>query len=208
MNGRGGGRDADQSHWIERLQENHPEQPAALRELREILLRGLRSALLRRGADEAFCEDVAQEAIIQILKKLDTFEGRSKFTTWAISIGIRMGIGQMRRKYFKDVSLDAVVGSGEFRFDVAEVAGTDPTDFAFRKTILEKLQELIDNELTDKQRTVVRALLGGMPVEEIARRTDSNRNAIYKLFHDGRQRLKRGFEAANFSATEIQAAFS
>lgn len=74
--------------------------------------------------------------------------------------------------------------------------------------ILKKLSELIENQLTDKQRTVVRALLGGMPVEEIARRTDSNRNAVYKLFHDAKQRLKSGFESSDFSLSDIESVFA
>ena len=62
--------------------------------------------------------------------------------------------------------------------------------------------------IRDRQRTVVRALLGGMPVEEIASRTDSNRNAVFKLFHDARQRLKKGFLAANFSESDMMNALS
>ncbi len=33
--------------------------------------------------------------------------------------------------------------------------------------------------------------LGDMPLEEVARRMGTNRNALYKLIHDARVRLKR-----------------
>ncbi len=46
-------------------------------------------------------------------------------------------------------------------------------------------------------------MLEGLPVEEIADRLNSNRNAIYKLIHDARMRLKEGFQAAGVSADEI-----
>ena len=196
------------SIWLERLRVDSPDQPEAIGELREILVKGLRSAFLPRGKDETFCEDVAQEALLKVLKSLDSFEGRSKFTTWAISISIRTGISQLRRKHFKDVSLDAISGGGDLSFDVADVAAGDPQQQAAKKSMLSTLSELIDGELTEKQRVVVRSLLGGMPVEEIASRTGSNRNAVYKMFHDARKRLKTGFESAGHSADEVLAVFS
>ncbi len=189
------------------LDADHPEREQAVEELRAYLVRGLKAALASKGATAEFCEDIAQDSIIKILDKKDTFEGRSKFTTWAMSIAIRTGISAFRRRHFKDVSLDAVTEDG-LKFDPADLTQGSPEDGLDREAILQKLQELIENELTEKQRTVVRALLGGMPVEEIASRTDSNRNAVYKLFHDARQRLKKGFLSANFSESDLMHAIS
>lgn len=193
--------------WVDRLDPDHPEREQAVEELRAYLVRGLRAALTPRGASNEFCEDIAHDSIIKILDKKSTFEGRSKFTTWAMSISIRTGISAFRRRHFQDVSLDAITDGG-LKFDPADMAQGNPEDGMDREAILKKLQELIESELTDKQRTVVRALLGGMPVEEIASRTDSNRNAVYKLFHDARQRLKKGFLAANFSESDMMNALS
>jgi RNA polymerase sigma-70 factor (ECF subfamily) len=196
------------SKWLEQLSPGNPQQHEAIGQLREVLVKGLKAAFLPRGKDETFCEDVAQESLLKILKALDTFEGRSKFTTWAISIAIRTGISQLRRKHFKDVSLEAISAGGDMSFDVADVAEADPQQQAVRKSMLDVLSNLIDHELTEKQRVVVRSLLGGMPVEEIADRTGSNRNAVYKMFHDARQRLKAGFESAGHSADDVLAVFS
>jgi RNA polymerase sigma-70 factor (ECF subfamily) len=46
-----------------------------------------------------------------------------------------------------------------------------------------------------------------MPLEEVARRMGTNRNALYKLLHDARQRLKRKMEAEGLSSEEILSAF-
>jgi RNA polymerase sigma-70 factor (ECF subfamily) len=67
---------------------------------------------------------------------------------------------------------------------------------------------LIQNGLTAKQRDALLAELRGMPQDEIARHLGSNRNALYKLTHDARNRLKRGLEAAGFTAEDISAAFT
>ena len=64
---------------------------------------------------------------------------------------------------------------------------------------------VIERELTEKQRTALLAELKGMPLEEIGRRLGSNRNAVYKLTHDARKRLKKHLEAAGYSAADLQA---
>ena len=200
----------DQMVWVEKLGNDNEktERDAAIAELRTILLRGLRGAFFKRGQDEAFCEDVCQESIIRILKNLDSFEGRSKFTTWALSIAIRVGISDLRRRHHKDVSLDAITNNNDMSFDLAVTEDAPSGSDIDKQAMLKTLADLIENQLTDKQRLVVRALLGGMPVEEIASRTDSNRNAVYKLFHDAKLRLKKGFEAQNYTTADIQSIFA
>ncbi len=200
----------DQILWVESLKRpsGDEQREKAVSELREVVLRGLRGAFFKRGQDEAFCEDVCQDSIIKILKNIDSFEGRSKFTTWAISIAIRSGISQLRKRHFKDVSLDAITNNDDMRIEIAVAEESDPSRGIDKEDLLKTLAELIEGELTDKQRTVVRALLGGMPVEEIASRTESNRNAVYKLFHDAKLRLKKGFESKNYSMADIEGIFA
>lgn len=196
----------DQIAWVDNLR-NEVTRDAALNELRAIVLRGLKGAFLKRGQDEAFCEDICQESLIRIMKNLDSFEGRSKFTTWAISIAIRAGISELRRRHHRNVSLDAITNHDDMKIDLAVADEGVVGGEIDKKAVLQTLSDLIENELTDKQRTVVRALLGGMPVEEIASRTDSNRNAVYKLFHDAKLRLKKGFESRDFSMSDLEGIF-
>ncbi len=193
--------------WVEKLKsESHREE--AVGKLRVILMGGLKGAFFRRGQNDAFCEDVCQESLIRVMKNIDSFEGRSKFTTWAISIAIRVGISELRRRHHKDVSLDAITSGNDMKIELAITEDDVSGNAIDQRAILETLSNLIENQLTEKQRTVVRALLGGMPVEEIARRTNSNRNAVYKLFHDAKQRLKSGFENSNFSLSDIESVFA
>jgi len=66
------------------------------------------------------------------------------------------------------------------------------------------LAELIRNELTDLQRrALVAVVLREMPIEEVARRMDTNRNALYKLLHDARQRLKARLESQGVSVDDV-----
>jgi RNA polymerase sigma-70 factor (ECF subfamily) len=50
-------------------------------------------------------------------------------------------------------------------------------------------------------------ILEGMPISEVASRLGTNQNALYKVLHDARRRLKRRMEAAGLSSKEVLAAF-
>ncbi len=192
----------DQDGWVDRLR--HPtQQPEALEQLRALLLRGLRRAFASKAGDDAFLEDIAQDALVRILDRLDQFEGRSQFTTWAMAVAVRLATSQLRRKHTQDISLDGLTGSNSLKIEFADNSAEKPSAGIERTSLLGKLQELIDECLTDRQRWAIEALLNGVPVEEIARRTDSNPNAVYKLVHDARTRLKQGFEQAGYTADDL-----
>jgi RNA polymerase sigma-70 factor (ECF subfamily) len=52
------------------------------------------------------------------------------------------------------------------------------------------------------------AALGGMPLEAVADRMNTNRNALYKLPHDARKRLKKRMSAEMLSTQDVLSAFS
>ncbi len=70
------------------------------------------------------------------------------------------------------------------------------------------VQRLIEEELTELQRTAMMAIMqGGMPLQEVAERLGTNRNALYKLLHDGRQRLKKRMLSEGVTPQELLALF-
>ena len=196
----------ENDNWVSRLKDTGDARDEAITELRSVLMRGLSATCRNRYGNKVQAEDVIQETLLKVLDKLDTFEGRSKFTTWALTIAVRIAISEMRRKHFKDVSMTSLLGEG-MQFDPA--AADEPlSDEGEKRSILEKLKELIATTLTDKQRDAVLALLNGMPVEIFAEKTGSNRNAVYKLVHDARVKLRQGFEQAGYRAEDINSVFA
>jgi RNA polymerase sigma-70 factor (ECF subfamily) len=162
----------------------------------------------RAGANDAFLEDVVQDALVRILERLPQFEGRSRFLTWAMAVAIRVAMSALRRRKWGDVSLDEVVADADLTPVWVVNDGIGPHAQSEREAILAVLREVIRNGLTTKQREALLAALQGMPLDEIVRQLGSNRNALYKLTHDARKRLKRGLEAAGFTAEDIGAAFA
>lgn len=190
--------------WTQRLSSEGSNRDEAISQLREILVRGLRKSLRNRGVDDAFVEDIVQDALLRILASLDTFEGRSRFTTWAMAIAVRTAIGEMRRRHFKDVSLEQIVGENGLSLELEDTDTVSTADQMDKQALYDELRRRIETELTQRQQTVIHALLGGMPVETIADRMGTNRNAVYKMMHDARMKLKKAFESSGVSGEEIQ----
>jgi RNA polymerase sigma-70 factor, ECF subfamily len=201
--------DRDNETWLAHLGGKGALQQAALSDLRDGLLRGLRRVLSRRpGTGDEFLEDVVQDSLVRILERLPQFEGRSRFLTWAMSVAIHVAMSELRARRWKDVSLDELAAGGDRTPGRAIVDKPAPEAPWQREAILAAMHEVIRTDLTEKQRSALLAELRGMPQDAIARHLGSNRNAIYKLTHDARKRLKRGLEAAGFTAEDIGAAFA
>ena len=189
-----------------------PEQEEALADLRALLVRGLRYAMASRPAvTEADVEDFVQEALLKILAGLDTFRGESRFTTWAQKIAVHVAFTELRRRRWKDVSLEDLTAPYS-EGDVASIVLTDadfsPDQQVTQQTLVEMVQRLIAEELTERQsQAMIAAVIGGMPLVELARRMGTNRNALYKLLHDARQRLQKRMLALGLSPQDVLAAF-
>jgi RNA polymerase sigma-70 factor, ECF subfamily len=194
--------DRDNQQWMEALRVDGPQRDAALSDLRGLLLVGLKTALKSRPDFlESIFEDVVHEALIRILRSLDQFQHRSRFVTWATAIAIRVAFTELRKRKWRDVSLEKLVADAGFQ-PASDGAGSPQ-----RRELLEAMHQVIARDLTEKQRTVLLAEIKGMAQVEIAQQLGSNLNAIYKMSHDARRRLKRGLEQAGFTTQEFVNAF-
>jgi RNA polymerase sigma-70 factor, ECF subfamily len=172
-------------------------------------VRGLRAAMRGRmgGADRSV-EDFVQEALLKILGNLDSFRGESRFTVWAHKICVRTAFAEMRRSRWRDVSLEDVID----RQGEGALASSDPIMDPERATaksiMLADFRRYMEEDLTEKQRVALLASLGGMPLDAIADRMDTNRNALYKLLYDARKRLKRRMQAERLSVEDVLGVFT
>ncbi len=202
--------------WLSDLGHPGPAREAALADLRAQVLAGLPRALspFLSPADprfEALAEETAQETLLRVLDRLHTFEGRSQFSTWVYKIALRIALSELRRQKWRDVSLDDLLEEKDdqpahTRLEAGP--GVSPERAAERADMLRRVERIIQEELTPHQRTaLIAASTGGMPLEEVARRMGMQRNALYKLLHDGRLRLKRRLEREGLTAGEVMAMF-
>ncbi len=195
--------------WLVHLNSEGSDRQVALSDLRKALLGSLHVASRKWTlADDAFLDDAVQDSLIRILERLPQFEGRSQFLTWATSIAIRVALNELRHRRWKDVSLDEVIADTDLTLERANDDGYGPGVQHEQKTIIDKMYDVIQNDLTEKQRKVLFSRLENMPCSEIARHLGCNLSAVNKMLHDARKRLRYGLEAAGYKVTDIQAIFA
>jgi RNA polymerase sigma-70 factor (ECF subfamily) len=201
--------------WLTDLRHPGQAREAALNDLRIIVQKGLPYALSRWLSPtlpqfNALVEEVTQETLLRVLDQLDTFEGRSQFTTWVHKIAVRIALTELRRKRWRDSSLDELIENEDIPPPPGLLADSQagPETSAERMDILARVRRIIEEELTDRQRQAL-VLLGvqDTPMEEAARKLKTNRNALYKLLHDARLRLKSRLAAEDLTAHEVLALF-
>jgi RNA polymerase sigma-70 factor (ECF subfamily) len=204
--------------WLSELRSTGQTRSGAIDNLRLRLERGLfyylnndRSDLADRSSEELqqMAQDFVQDALLKILDSLDSFRGESRFTTWAAKIASRVAISELRRVRYKDYSLNELTAGGDLMPGITSLAfdstaSPRPEDLTERQEVVNILAQAVGEALTERQRTALTAyVLDGVPIEEIARRMGSNRNAMYKLVHDARLKLKNYMEARGLSLEYI-----
>ena len=208
--------------WLKDLRSSGAAQEAAIADLRDLLLRTVLFFFSRNLGDFErlaraeilqLAEDCAQDALVAIMNHLSDFRGDSKFTTWAYKFGINIALMTARRERWKDISLDQLSFADDsshtewvMRDKLSSLA---PDQSAIQDEVRESIREVIEQELTDKQRRVlIMMVFNEVPMDEVARRLDTNRNAIYKMLHDARRKLKNRLQARGFEVGEILALFT
>ncbi len=202
-------RQRNNESWLAGLRSADPTvQGSAVVDLRDFIRRALGKSLGGRGVDDAALEDFSQEASMRVLEKIDTFRGESKFTTWALSISLRVAFTELRRRRWKDVSLEELRTETLTEAPSWQEPALSPRTAAHRNQVVEAMYRVINHELTQRQRTVVLAELNGIPAVVIEEQLGTNRNALYKLLHDARKRMLRGLSEAGITAEEVREAFA
>jgi RNA polymerase sigma-70 factor, ECF subfamily len=200
--------------WIADLRAGGDQQAQALEDLRAIILRGLPYAIAGRldpssPESKALAEEVVQETLLRVLDNLDSFEGRSQFTTWAHKIAVRAALTELRRVRWREVPLPEMgMNDGEDNsYRELPDDQASPEDQVDRKDMMMRINRLIMEELTEKQRKALTAIMEGFPLEEAAQRLGMNRNALYKLMHDARLRLKKRLAQEGFTPQQVLSVF-
>lgn len=94
---------ASDAELIARAQRGDEEAFAALFEVHK---RRVYSLCLRMTGDTAEAEDLAQEAFLQLFRKIATFRGESAFSTWLHRLVVNVVLMHLRKKGLQQVSLD------------------------------------------------------------------------------------------------------
>jgi RNA polymerase sigma-70 factor (ECF subfamily) len=191
--------------WHLDLRTDGARREEAVERLQGLLLRAARFEVFRRRGSlpqlsavelDELAQDAADDAAVSVLRRLGDFRGESSFRTWVYKFALLEASVKVRRRAWRDreVTLEPE------QWESLAHAGPGPDDDAENAALLEVVRDGIRTALTPRQRQVlVAAVLEGVPIDVLAERLDSNRNAVYKVLHDARRRLREHVAAAGFT---------
>ena len=208
--------------WLQGLNARGAAQEQAIDDLQDLLLRAVlytfnrnlsELSSLARDDTLRLAEDCAQDALIAIMNHLSDFRGDSKFTTWAYKFAINIALTAARRERWRGVSLDQLSSSEDSilfeRTILDKSPGPTLDQSVMRDETREIIQKVIERDLTEKQRRVlILMVFNEVPMDEVVRELNTNRNAVYKLLHDARRKLKSELQSHGFDIGETLTLFS
>src|SRR5215216_2937942 len=204
--------DDESRAWLRDLRAEGRTRDDAVQRLHELLLRAARFECARRrpalphlrGNDvDDIANQAADDALVSILARLDTFRGASRFTTWAYKFALLEAAVKLRRRAWqgREVPLEPETWS------LFSSAGMEPGESVQQSELLDTLQGAIADVLTPHQRRVLVALaLNGVPIDVLAERLNTTRGALYKTLHDARRKLRGHLEELGLSLETLEEA--
>jgi RNA polymerase sigma-70 factor (ECF subfamily) len=194
--------DADSRQWVEQLRVGHPRHHETVARLHDVLHRVAVYELLRRRRQlrwirgpefDDLAQQAADDALVNVLDRLDEFRGLSRFTTWAYSfVMFEVSAKVARHAWRRQPPAVEQLEWDQLQDPMALL----PEERLEQRARLKALSRAIA-ELTERQREVfVAVALNDVPIDFVAVKLGSNRNAVYKNLFDARRRLRASMVAA------------
>lgn len=185
-----------------------PNREAALTRLHEMLLRVAIHLAYRRGPAfriggpelDDLANQAANDAMLSLLGKLDTFRGDSRFTTWAYRFVALEVSSKLSRHFWRTPS--AALDVEEYE-RLPSVLAVDPIAHIQHGELRAAVHQAIYETLTAHQRRVfVAIVIDGVPINALASQAGSNRGAIYKTVFDARRKIRAYLEMNGYLEDE------
>ncbi|MEU4674321.1 sigma-70 family RNA polymerase sigma factor [Amycolatopsis sp. NPDC023774] len=182
--------------WVRELSPGSPAFEDACRRLHAMLIKIARRETVRRspvlrltGPElEDLAHQAAADALMRITRKIGEFRGDAQFKTWAFKFVILEVSTKVGRHFWRDhrVSLD------HYEAERARAAvGDEPPHQVQAVELRAALAHAIENALTERQRRVfVAVAIDNIPMDALAAKLETNRNAIYKAMFDARRNIR------------------
>jgi RNA polymerase sigma-70 factor, ECF subfamily len=197
--------DAESREWLRSLRAGGASRDEAVARLHALLLRGARFEVARRrpalphvrGDDlNDIALEAADDALVSVLARLDSFRGASRFTTWAYKFALLEAAVKLRKRAWQDREIPLEPET----WSLFSSARLEPDAELEQTELLATVQGAINEVLTPHQRRVLVALaLNGVPIDVLAERLSSTRGALYKTLHDARRKLRKHLQECGLS---------
>lgn len=153
--------------------------------------------LQRYPVDEADRNDLVQDALLQVIRKLGTFRGDSQFSTWLYRVTANAALMRLRSdRRRRQASLDDHVGEAETALSLAVVMpggewserADSRYDQAQRRA---RLEQALAGLPEGYREVVIEHYLEGEPLQDLADRLGTTESAVRSRLHRARTTLRR-----------------
>ena len=145
------------------------------------------SALQRFGVRDADLEDALQEVFVVVHRRLDSYDGTSKVTTWLYGIAMRVAAAFRRRAHVRRERAVEEVPEGNDE-------SLSPEELAVRQQARATLDEILDSMDLDRRAVFVMFEVEELSCEEIAAIVGIPIGTVYSRLHKARKEFAAAVE--------------
>lgn len=124
-------------------------------------------------------EELVQDAFVRAFNRLDTFEGRSSFSTWICRIAYTTAVSWLRKRRMKYLSID----------DQPQLRDTEVDEAFDDESRIDELRRAISLLKPDEQTLVTLYYYDSRPLNDIAYILDVEPNTLATRLHRIRRKL-------------------
>lgn len=174
----------------------------AIEELIRAHQEALYAFILRMSGRPDVAEDIVQEAFVRVLKNLDRFDKRFRFSTWLFTIAKRLYVNaiQKQRPAYDTDTISAQEG-----------AAVTPHRISARTETMTNMRSLLAgalDQLNEQQREIVLLFhQQNWPISDIAHHLDMPEGTVKSHLHRARKRMRRSIMADNVLHARAQEAW-
>jgi RNA polymerase sigma-70 factor (ECF subfamily) len=143
-------------------------------------------SLQRLGVRPADLDDVAQDVFVVVHRRLRTFDGTARMTTWLFGICMRVAANYRRRRRW---SLEVLWGGMDDERSPAHAARAD--DVLVHREERELAERVLSRLDVERRATFVMFEIESLSCQEIAELMDVPLGTVYSRLHSARRQLEK-----------------
>lgn len=183
----------DQPAWLPGLKSTDlTVKNRAFQAMMDAWQKQIYSHLLHLLGNHDDADDATQETFIQLLKSIETFEERSKFSTWLYTIAHRKGIESLRKR--SRIQRRFTRSERKLPIDCAAAAADHLSEMEIRRL----LQEAVKQLPTRQREVFLLRHFESLQFGQIASITGVSIGAIKASYHHARKKVEKILKKFDF----------
>jgi RNA polymerase sigma-70 factor (ECF subfamily) len=151
--------------------------------------RPLEAFLFRLCGKSDLAEDLAQEAFVRVIKSLDRFDERFRFSTWLFTIGKRLLVNHLQK--MRPMTDSTVV---EFRADEHRTPFVETVEAERGQRVTQLISIALDALVSPQREIVLMFHQQGWPVERISKELSMPEGTVKSHLFRARRRMLEAIE--------------